>query len=257
MPIKAALIFPWNADVDVGGLLLPPSLDGDKPSHHLLGGAITPSRVLPFGILGLLVNGAYPAPGNPLILITRYSTTLSFLCVPLPSNNMFLCVMAQAWVATPTCWLLLSAAAEFMLSSGLQPPPRSVCLGSFFSFPDWEDHKTAPVFSATAPPSEVPPFLLRSGFLAYGAYGRLMSSLPVPAGKTRLQMGPCGYADDILNLCLRPLVLPLLSAFVELPHAYLRGSAPGSALVPGLFSGPAAASPALYRRPSRPACSSS
>jgi len=137
VPIKAALVFPWNADVDVGGLLLPPSLDGDRPSHHLLGGAITPSRVLPFGILGLLVNGAYPAPGNPLILITRYSTTLSFLFVPLPSNNMFLCVMAQAWVATPTGWLLLSAAAEFMLSSGLQPPPRSACLDPLMSFPGW------------------------------------------------------------------------------------------------------------------------
>jgi hypothetical protein len=48
-------------------------------------------------------------------------------------------------------------------------------------------------------------------------------------------MGPCGFSDDIVLLCLRPLVLPLLLAFVELPHAYPRGSAPGSALAPGLF----------------------
>ena len=119
------------------------------------------------------------------------------------------------------------------MSSGLQLPPQSACLDSFLSFPDWEDHKSAPVFSATAPPSEVLPFLLRSGFLAYGEYGRLLSSLPVPAGKTRLQMGPSGYADDITSL--RPLMLPLLLQFVELPHAYPRGPAPGSALAPLLF----------------------
>jgi len=204
-------------------------------SYLLLGAAVTPSRVLPFKILDLMVTGAYPAPGNPLILRARYSATVFFLCVPLPSSNMFLCVLSQACGSPPFFWLLLSAAAEFMVSSGLQPPPQSACLDSLLSFPDWVDHKTAPVFSATAPPSEVPPFLLRSGFLAYGAYGRLMSSMPVPAGKTRLQMGPCGYADDILNLCLRPLVLPLLLVLVELPHAYPRGSAPGSALAPLLF----------------------
>ena len=48
-------------------------------------------------------------------------------------------------------------------------------------------------------------------------------------------MGPCGYSDGIALLLQRPLVLPLLSAFVELPHAYPRGSAPGSALAPRLF----------------------
>ena len=48
-------------------------------------------------------------------------------------------------------------------------------------------------------------------------------------------MGPCGYSDGIALLLQRPLVLPLLSAFVELPHAYPRGPAPGSALAPLLY----------------------
>jgi len=168
---------------------------------------------------------------------------------------MFLSVLAQACGSPPFLWLLLSAAAEFIVSSGLQPPPQSACLDHLLSFPDWValksapivsataplsfpdwvDLKSAPIVSATAPPSEVPSFLLRSGFLTYGAYGRWMSSVPAPAGITRLLMGPCSYSDDIVLLCQRPLVLPLLSAFVELPHAYLRGSAPGSFLAPGLF----------------------
>jgi len=94
-------------------------------------------------------------------------------------------------------------------------------------------HSSAPVISAAAPPSEVAPFLVNSGFLAYGEYGRVLSSSPVPAGKSRLLMGPSGYSDDMT--CLRPLVLPLLLAFVELPHVYRRGSAPGSALAPLLY----------------------
>jgi len=56
-----------------------------------------------------------------------------------------------------------------------------------------------------------------------------------PSWNTRLLMGPCSYSVDIALLCLRPLVLPLLLVLVELPHAYPRGSAPGSALAPLLF----------------------
>jgi len=126
------------------------------------------------------------------------------------------------------------SAEEFLVSSGLQPLPRSAFLDPLQSFPDWECHSSAPpVFPAAAPPSEVLPFLLKSGFLGYGEYGRLMSSLPVPAGKTRLPLGPSGYSDDITSL--RPMTLPLLLQFVELPHAYPRGPAPGSALAPLLY----------------------
>jgi len=112
--------------------------------------------------------------------------------------------------------------------------PRSACLDPSLSFPDWVCHSSAPVFdSAAAPPSEVVPFLVESGFLAYGEYGLLLSSSPVPAGKIRLLMGPCGYADDMLSL--RPLMLPLLREFVELPLVNHHGSAPGVALAPALF----------------------
>jgi len=232
---KTALVFPWNSGVGVGGVYLPPPLYYLRTAFQQMGAIVTPSGILPFGILELLRNGAYKSPGNPLLLTARLSATVNLLCVPLPSSNMFLSVLAQACGSPPFLWLLLSAAAEFIVSSGLQPPPQSACLDPLLSFPDWVDLKSAPFVSATAPPSEVPSFLLRSGFLTYGAYGRWMSSVPAPAGSTRLLMGPCSYSDDIALLLQRPLVLPLLSAFVELPHAYLRGSAPGSFLAPGLF----------------------
>ena len=225
--VKTALVFPWNADVGAGGLFLPPPCDGEMPSYQLLGAAVTPSRVLPFKILDLMVSGAYPAPGNPLILRARYSTTVFLICVPLPSRNMFLSVLASACQSTPFLWLLLSAAAERMVSSGLQPSPQSACLALLLAFPGWVELKSAPIISATAPPSEVPSF---------GGYGRLMSSVVVPAGVTRLLLGPCFYPDDVLFRCraLSP-ALPLLLAPLELPPACLRGSAPGAALAPELF----------------------
>ena len=74
--IKTALVFPWNADVGVGGMFLPPPCFGEMPSFQLLGAAVTPSRVLPFTILDSMVSGVYPAPGNPLILRARYSSTV-------------------------------------------------------------------------------------------------------------------------------------------------------------------------------------
>jgi hypothetical protein len=102
-----------------------------------------------------------------------------------------------------------------------------------WSFPDWECLSSAPVFDSAAPSSEVVSFLTESGFLSFGEYGLLLSSLPVPAGKTRLLLGPCGYVDDMLSL--RPLVSPLLQEFVELPLVDPHGSAPGVALAPRLF----------------------
>jgi hypothetical protein len=76
-----------------------------------------------------------------------------------------------------------------------------------------------------------------------------------PSLNTRLLMGPCN-SDDIALLCLRPLVLPLLlvsRAPPCLPPGVCSWFCPGSRALPG----PAAAPSALYRRPSRPACSSS
>ncbi len=69
-----------------------------------------------------------------------------------------------------------------------------------------------------------------------GEYARFMSSAEVPAGVTRLQLGPrfCHH-DVVFCYRVRPLMLPLLLALVELPPAYLQGSAAGAALAPKLF----------------------
>jgi len=145
---------------------------------------------------------------------------------------MLLLVLWRACGTPPTFWLYISA-EEYLVSSTLLPLPRSVRMDPLWSFPDWECLSSAPVFDSAAPSSEVVSFLTESGFLSFGEYGLLLSSLPVPAGKTRLLMGPCGYVDDML--CLRPLVLPLLQEFVELPLVDPHGSAPGVALAPRLF----------------------
>ena len=113
--------------------------------------------------------------------------------------------------------------------------PQSACLDHLLSFPDWVALKSAPIISATAPPSEVPSFPPPVWFPDLWCIWTVDVVGAGPSWNTRLLMGPCSYSDDIALLCLRPLVLPLLSAFVELPHAYLRGSAPGSFLAPGLF----------------------
>ena len=234
--IKTALVFPWNAGVGIEGVYLPPPLYYSRTAFQLFGAIITPSDILPFRILDQLHNGAYSAPGNPLLLRGRLSASVFLLCVPLPSSNMFLSVLAQARGSTPFLWLLLSAAAEFMVSSGLQPPPQSACLDSLLSFPDWDDLKTAPVFSASAPPSAAVAFLRESGFLVLGEYARFMSSAGVPSGVTRLQLGPHFYEDDVvLLLGARPLLLPSLLALAELPCAFLQGSAAGQPLAPELY----------------------
>ena len=234
--IKTALVFPWNSGVGVEGVYLLPPRYYLATSFQQMGGIISPSTILPFGILELLVNGAYQSPGNPLLLRARLSATVFFLCVPFPSGNMFLSVLAQARGSTPFLWLLLSAAAEFMVSSGLQPPPQSACLEPLLSFPDWMDLGTAPVFSASAPPSAAVAFLRESGFLVLGEYARFMSSAGVPSGVTRLQLGPHFYEDDVvLLLGARPLLLPSLLALAELPCVFLQGSAAGQPLAPELY----------------------
>jgi len=239
--IRTALLFPWGAGVGIEGVFLPPPLYYSRTAFVMFGGIISPSTVLPFRILGQLHNGAYAAPGHPLLLWAQLSATVLLLTLPFPSSNMFLTVLVQACGSPPFPWLQLSAAAEFVMSSGLQPPPRSACLGTLLSFSDWAEIKSAPFSSASAPPSEdLAPFLLRSGFLGYRIYGRwLSSSQQVPAGKTRLQMGPSAFSDDIAFLTIRPLPLPLLLAYQEPPT-------PGSSLAAGLFL-------ALARCPARSA----
>ena len=155
------------------------------------------------------------------------------MCVPLQcSSDMLLLVLWRACGTPPTFWFYVSA-EEYLVSSTLLPLPRSVQMDPLWSFPDWECLGSAPVSVDSAAPSQVVSFLEESGFLSFGEYGLLLSSLPVPEGKTRLMLGPCAYADDLF--CLRPLVSPLLEEFVELPLVDPHGSAPGVALAPRLF----------------------
>ena len=155
------------------------------------------------------------------------------MCVPIQcSSDMLLLVLWRGDGTPPTFWFYVSA-EEYLVSSTLLPLPRSVQMRPLWAFPDWECLGPAPVSVDSPAPSQVVPFLEESGFLSFGEYGKLLSSLPVPGGKTRLMLGPCAYADDLF--CLRPLVSPLLEEFVEFPLADSHGSAPGVALAPRLF----------------------
>jgi hypothetical protein len=226
--IRTALLFPWDAGVGIEGVFLPPPLYYARTACQLFGAVISPSTVLPFRLLGQLVCGAYATPGIPLLLRAQLSTTVHLLSLPLPSCNMFLSLLVSASASPPYLWLLLSAAAEFVVASGLQPPPRSACLGVLLSFSDWAELGTVQFSSASAPPpGALAPFLPRSGFLGCRVYGRfLFSAQPVPAGATRLQMGPSAFSEDVTFLTICPL--PLLMAYQE-------PTPPGSSMAAGMF----------------------
>jgi len=235
--LQSALVFPWVSSVSIKVVpQSPPSFLEQLCSFQLLGGAITPSMVLPFRIRSSLVNGAYPSPGNPLILRAWLSDTLFLLCVPLPSMNAFLSVFAVAPGSTPSLWFLLSAVVECMVSRGLQPSPQSACLDVLISFPDWDGFATLPFLPASAQWWDLHAFCLESRALAMGAYTRYVTSIGVPAGITRYQLGLHFYGDDVVLLSLpRPLLLPLLVALSGLPCAFLQGSRRGPALAPEVY----------------------
>jgi len=96
------------------------------------------------------------------------------LAVPLPAGDYFLNVLATAPGPSLYIWFCLSAAAEFLVSRGLQPAPTSAGLGMLPSYPDWEEF-TSTFFSATPPPSDLYTFLVDTGFIALGYYARFMS----------------------------------------------------------------------------------
>ncbi len=195
-----------------------------------MGGLITPSRIMPFAILESLVKVCSASSGYPLILRAILSNSIYLLAVPLPACNMFLNVLAIA--PGPSLYLryCLSAAAEYMVSRGLQPTPTSACLGTLPSYPDWEEFDST-FFSATMPPSDLNTFLVDSGFIALGFYARFMSRAFTPPGITRLHLGPTFYSDDVIWLHRgRPLLLLMLVAVSTLPNTFLQSSCQGSVL---------------------------
>ena len=194
-----------------------------------MGGLISPSIGL-ISILESLVRVSAASSGRPLLLRVILSNSIFLLAVPLPAGNMFLNVLATAPGPSLYLWFCLSAAAEFMVSRGLQPAPTSACLGTLPSYPDWEEF-TSTFFSATTPPSDLYTFLVDTGFIALGYYARFMSWWGTPPGVTRLQLGPAFYCDDVLwwHRGL-PLLLPMLVAVSTLPNTFLQSSCQGSVL---------------------------
>ena len=66
------------------------------------------------------IRSSYPAEAT-----LYFSASRTFLCVPL--NNMLLCVLSRPCGTPSNVWMQLSA-EEFLVSSGLQPLPRSAFL---------------------------------------------------------------------------------------------------------------------------------
>ena len=160
--------------------------------------------------------------GYPLILRAILLNSIYLLAVPLPACNMFLNVLAIAPGPSLYLWYCLSAAAEYMVSRGLQPTPTSACLGTLPSYPDWEE-LTSTFFSATEPLPDLTTFLIDTGFIALGYYARFMSRWGTPPGVKRLQLGPAFYCNDVIWYYReRPLLLPMLVAVSMLPSAFLQ-----------------------------------
>ena len=92
------------------------------------------------------------------------------------------------------------------------------------------------LYSSTAPPPEVLSAIMVSGCITLDLYSRVMSSLGLPPGILRVQLGAHYYHDDIVFLpWSRPLLLPMLLAVLDLPSSYMWGSITGHALAPELY----------------------
>jgi hypothetical protein len=175
-----------------------------------------------------LVRVSPASSGHPLLLRAVLPDSVFLLAVPLPAGNYFLNVLATAPGPSLYVWFCLSAAAEFLVSRGLQPAPRSACLSQLDSYPDWEE-LTSTFYTATTPPEDLYTFLVDTGFIALGYYTRFMSRWGTPPGVTHLQLGPAFYCDDVIWYHReRPLLLPMLVAVSTLPSAFLQSPYQGS-----------------------------
>ena len=226
--IRDAAVHPWTGGVGVEELFLP---------HHVLclpelvlGGLLTPSRILPFAILESLVVVTRPFPGVPLILRACLPSCF-LLLVPMPAGNMFFSVLCCAPRPSLHMWFSCSAAAEYCVSRGFQPAPSSACLGALLSYPDWDT-----LYSAISPQQEEFSGVMASGLATLGIFSRVMSSILLPPAVLRAQLGAAFYTYDIVHLpWSRPLLLPLLMALQDLPSSYLWGIVTGHTLDTDLY----------------------
>jgi len=224
--VRDAVVHPWTGGVGAEELFIAP---------HVLclpelavGGLISPSSGL-IPVLADLVKTSSASSGHPLLLRALLPGSNFMIAVPLPTNNYFLNVLATAPGPSLYLWFCLSAAAEFLVSRGLQPAPRSACLSQLDSYPDWEEF-TSTFYTATTPPEDLYTFLVDTGFIALGYYARLMSRWGMPPGVTRLQLGPPFYCDDVVWYHHeRPLLMPMLVAVSTLPSTFLQSPCQGSA----------------------------
>jgi hypothetical protein len=146
---------------------------------------------------------------------------------------MFLTVMAYTPTVSAYHWYVLSATAEFFLSRGFQPAPRSAVRESLYSFPDWETFTFTPASSSTSTLD----FLQESSYRALGLIYSTLRSAGILVGDAQLQLGFYLFADDaLLHGGERSLVLQMLLLLLSLslPCNSLQGSI-GSALDPPLF----------------------
>ena len=199
--------------------------------HRLhLGGAITPSLVLPFRMLGELINVAYQIHGNPTILRAVLGNIL-VLSIPFPNCNMFFTIMAYSPEASVYHWYILSTMVEFCFTRGFQPAPSSAVLESLYSIPDWESLSTVITPTSSTPTLD---FLQQSSYRALGLCTSALMSAGTP-GMSNLHLGFTYYADDaVLHGRRRSLVLQMLLLLASMPCDSLQGSI-GPALDPLLL----------------------
>jgi len=177
-----------------------------------VGGLISPSSGL-IPVLADLVQTSPASSGHPLLLRAVLPGSHYMIAVPLPAHNYFLNVLATAPGPSLYLWFCLSAAAEFLVSRGLQPAPTSACLGQLTSYPDWEES------------DDLYNFLVDTGFITLGYYTRFISQWGMTTGVTRLQLGTTFYCDDVVWYHhARPLLMPMLVAISTLPSTSLQSS---------------------------------
>jgi len=217
--VRDAIVHPWTGGVGAEELLIAPHVL--RQPDFTVGGLISLSSCL-LPVLPDLVRTSTASSRHPLLLraLLPYSTYM--IAVPLPANNYFLNMLTSATGPSLYLWFCLSAAAEYLISRGLQPAPRSACLEPLISFPDWEEF-TSTFVTDTEPFPDITTFLIDTGFLALGHYTRFMSQYGAPPGVTRLQLGQTFYCDEVLPFRReQPLLLPMLVAVSTLPSVFLQ-----------------------------------
>jgi len=217
--VQDAIVHPWTGGVGAEELFIAPHVL--RLPEYTVGGLISPSSCL-IPVMADLVRTSTASSRHPLLLRALLPYSNYMIAVPLPANNYFLNVLTSATGPSLYFWFCLSAAAEYLISRGLQPAPRSACLEPLISYPDWEEF-TSTFVTDTEPLPDITTFLIDTGFLALGHYTRFMSQYGAPPGVTRLQLGQTFYCDEVLPFRReQPLLLPMLVAVSMLPSVFLQ-----------------------------------